>query len=201
MSRLQDIRVRRMIRADASVLASAFASMDWHKPASLYAGYLAQHDNEERDVLVALVGTELAGYVKVSYCPSYPPLRSRGLPEIQDLNVLPEFRRQRVASRLMDQAEQAAALRANDGGGRRFAPRLSRGSAPLRASRIRAGCQRCHVQGQIHCGRRSHRCGRPSGSPLHEGCEGHALATISIARPVPRSPRSPTPRIGLKIRK
>jgi GNAT superfamily N-acetyltransferase len=116
MSTPPDIQVRHMIMADASVLASAFASMSWQKPMSLFARYLAQQDQGEREVWVALVDAELAGYVTISYCPSYPPLRGSGLPEIQDLNVLPPFRRRRVASCLMDCAEQAASFRANEVG-------------------------------------------------------------------------------------
>jgi GNAT superfamily N-acetyltransferase len=41
----------------------------------------------------------------VCYASSYAPFRTAGIPEIVDLNVLPQFRRRRVASRLMDAAE------------------------------------------------------------------------------------------------
>lgn len=43
--------------------------------------------------------------MKVVWASSYPPLRESAIPEIQDLNVLDEFRRRGVASRLLDHAE------------------------------------------------------------------------------------------------
>ena len=41
----------------------------------------------------------------------YPPFAEAGIPEIQDLNVLPEFRRQGIATQLLDEVETLAAER------------------------------------------------------------------------------------------
>ena len=41
-------------------------------------------------VLVARTGEQLHGYLKVVWRPDYPPFRSRNIPEIQDLNVVPD---------------------------------------------------------------------------------------------------------------
>lgn len=41
----------------------------------------------------------------MNWHPTYPPFAEGGIPEIQDLNVLPEFQRQGIATRLLDEAE------------------------------------------------------------------------------------------------
>jgi ribosomal protein S18 acetylase RimI-like enzyme len=48
---------------------------------------------------------ELLGWAKVVWSPEYEPLREGGIPEIQDLNVVPAHRREGVATRLLDHAE------------------------------------------------------------------------------------------------
>jgi GNAT superfamily N-acetyltransferase len=57
-------------------------------------------------VLVALRGAEVRGYGTVVWEPDYPPFREDGVPEIQDLNVLPAFRRGGIATRILDEAER-----------------------------------------------------------------------------------------------
>jgi GNAT superfamily N-acetyltransferase len=48
--------------------------------------------------------------------PDYAPLRENGIPEIQDLNVLPPFRRRGIGSRLLDAAEEIVASRSAEVG-------------------------------------------------------------------------------------
>jgi GNAT superfamily N-acetyltransferase len=56
-------------------------------------------------VLVARVGDELLGYLKVMWASDDAWLRTHEIPEINDLKVAPARRRQGIASRLMDAAE------------------------------------------------------------------------------------------------
>jgi GNAT superfamily N-acetyltransferase len=44
------------------------------------------------------------------------PVRNAGIPEISDLNVLPQFRRQRIGPALMDAAELVIAARSTTAG-------------------------------------------------------------------------------------
>ena len=46
----------------------------------------------------------------------YPPFRAGAIPEIQDFNVLPRFRRQGIGTRLMDQAERRISERSGVAG-------------------------------------------------------------------------------------
>lgn len=93
------------------MIAAAFAAIGWRKPREQYERYLAEQESGRRRVFVARVDDDFAGYVTLVWQPSYPPFRADGIPEIQDLNVLPPFRRRGVGSALLDAAESAAAER------------------------------------------------------------------------------------------
>jgi len=107
------IEVRPLDAADVEALVRAFCVPGWNKSPDQYERYLVQHEAGEIECVVAWVGDELAGYLKVVWEPDYEPLRSRGIPEIQDLNVLEPFRRRGVASRLLDRAEELVAERSD----------------------------------------------------------------------------------------
>ena len=76
------------------------------KPESLYERYLREQEAGERVVLVA---DTFAGYGTIRWESTYEPFRKEGIPEVMDLNVLPEYRRRGVASALMDEAERRVA--------------------------------------------------------------------------------------------
>ena len=88
-------------------MAAAFRALGWDKPRSQYQRYLAEQSEGRRLVLVAFRDGAFAGYLTISRISAYPPFRSAGIPEIQDFNVLPRFRRKGLGTRLMDAAELA----------------------------------------------------------------------------------------------
>jgi GNAT superfamily N-acetyltransferase len=55
--------------------------------------------------------TRLAGYVQLNWNPVYPVFRRLGIPEIQDLNVVPQARRQGLGEKLIRFCENEAASR------------------------------------------------------------------------------------------
>jgi ribosomal protein S18 acetylase RimI-like enzyme len=62
------------------------------------------------------VPAAIAGYLTVVWVSAYGPFARAAIPEIQDLNVLPQFRRRGIASALMDAAEAAIAARTDIAG-------------------------------------------------------------------------------------
>ena len=58
---------------------------------------------------MAVVENQFAGYVTVNWASMYPGFQECNIPEIQDLNVLPKFRRQGVGTRLLNRAEEEVA--------------------------------------------------------------------------------------------
>lgn len=103
--------IQNLKEADIEPIAAAFAKLGWHKPASLYQGYLAEQEDGERVVLVASVDSVFAGYVTICWESPYPFFWQAGIPEIVDFNVLPNFRQQGIGSRLLDEAESLIATR------------------------------------------------------------------------------------------
>jgi GNAT superfamily N-acetyltransferase len=104
-----NFHIRLLEKRDVEPIAAAFAALGWHKPAAQYERYLAEQDAGQRTVFVGWLDEVFVGYVTVYWLPSYPPFREANIPEIQDFNVLPQFRRRGYGSRLMDAAEQKAA--------------------------------------------------------------------------------------------
>lgn len=108
--------VRPLAAQDAQPIAAAFAAIGWNKTVSQYERYLAEQHGGRRDVLVAFADGFFAGYVTILWESLYPPFRADNIPEIADLNVLPRFRRQRIATRLLDEAERRIAERSSIAG-------------------------------------------------------------------------------------
>lgn len=106
------VTLRALLEADSAIIAGAFAAQGWNKPAAQYAAYLHEQEAGARDVLVAEVGGEFAGYLTIVWASPYPPFRAAGTPEIVDLNVLLKYQRRGVATALLNAAEQRIALRA-----------------------------------------------------------------------------------------
>jgi GNAT superfamily N-acetyltransferase len=103
--------IRPLQASDPPVIAAAFAAIGWAKPREQYERYLAEQEADRRRIWVAHVEDEFAGYVTLVWQPDYAPFRAEGIPEIQDFNVLPAFRRRGIGSALLDVAESAAAER------------------------------------------------------------------------------------------
>lgn len=104
-----DLLIRALKTQDAEPMAAAFAAIGWNKPVSQYKHYLADQQERRRDVLVAFADGAFAGYVTILWESLYPPFRADHVPEISDLNVLPEFRRRGIATQLLDEAERKVA--------------------------------------------------------------------------------------------
>lgn len=68
----------------------------------------------EREVFVAEVEGAVAGYAQLNWNPIYGGFRARNIPEIQDINVLPDFRRRGIASALIAHCEALARAEGKD---------------------------------------------------------------------------------------
>jgi len=100
-----NIATRNLLPADAEVISAAFAAIGWQKPVDQYVRYEREQAAGSRWVHVATMDGRFAGYVTVAVRSGYAPFSEAGIPEIQDLNVLPIFRGQGIGSRLLDECE------------------------------------------------------------------------------------------------
>ena len=104
--------IRTLAQHDPPVISKAFSQINWNKPVSQYEIYLSEQTRGTRSVLVAETEGEFSGYATVNWNPKYQPFTDSGIPEIQDFNVLPHFRRQGIGTCLMDKAEEMVAAKA-----------------------------------------------------------------------------------------
>ncbi len=111
MEDVQSVQIRLLANSDPPGIADAFQNIGWNKPESQYRRYLDEQVRRTRTCFVAVVDGQFAGYVTVNWLPAYLGFADLNIPEIQDLNVLPTFRRKGVATRLLDRAEDEVARR------------------------------------------------------------------------------------------
>ncbi len=104
-------QIREMVDTDPAMMAAAFAAQGWDKPFSQYLQYWQESLEGKRLILLAQVNGEFAGYLTIVWESDYPPFREAGIPEIVDFNVLIKFRRRKIGTALMDEAERRIALR------------------------------------------------------------------------------------------
>jgi len=103
--------IRALNETDPEAISSAFQGFGICKTPAQYRRYLAEQQAGTRTCLVAMIGSQFAGYVTINWMPAYQPFAESKIPEIQDLNVLPTFRRRGIAAQLLDRAEGDVALR------------------------------------------------------------------------------------------
>ena len=95
-----------------SAIVDAFAKSNWtEKPTSIFEKYLEEQDKGERIVWLAFYDNKFSGYVTLKWQSLYKPFFQESIPEIVDLNVLPEFRNQGIATILLDKCEAMAATK------------------------------------------------------------------------------------------
>ena len=102
-----DTFIRLLEAEDIPNIVAAFEELGWDKTAEQYERYLLDQAFGERDVYIAFVNEEFAGYLTVCWKSSYEAFREKDIPEIVDFNVLPKFRRLGIGTQLMDIAEDA----------------------------------------------------------------------------------------------
>lgn len=107
MEQIEKIKpfIRPFDNRDIPGIAKAFDELGWNKPTSQYERYWMEQILNIRDMYVAFVQDQFAGYVTVYWQSGYNPFRQRNIPEIMDFNVLPRFRRMGIGTQLMDKAE------------------------------------------------------------------------------------------------
>jgi GNAT superfamily N-acetyltransferase len=105
------ISVREADRADPVRLSEAFVGTPWDR-IEIFRSHLGEHERGARIFLIGLADERIVGHGSLVWESGYQPFRDERIPEVQDLNVAPAFRRCGVGSAILDAAERLAAERA-----------------------------------------------------------------------------------------
>ena len=73
--------------------------------------FIAQYERQvagDRQIMLGFVEGKLVCYCVLNWAPKYAYYKKMGYPEIQDLNVLPDFRGQGIATQMIDKCEGLA---------------------------------------------------------------------------------------------
>ncbi len=100
-----DISIKTMQKKDIPEMLAAFKGSEWSIDPSFFAGLLSEQDKGKRVVLLAYADEVFTGYVTIKWKSDYPPFTEKNIPEINDLRVLPAYRRRGVGTALVAEAE------------------------------------------------------------------------------------------------
>jgi GNAT superfamily N-acetyltransferase len=109
----QHIITKALELSDIPIIVDAFAKANWPKPSSTFETYFKEQQNGKRLIWLAYLNNQFTGYVTLKWHSQYEYFAKCNIPEIIDLNVLPTFRKQGIASKLLETAEKAAAAKTN----------------------------------------------------------------------------------------
>jgi GNAT superfamily N-acetyltransferase len=95
---------------EAELLDQKFAEQfRWYQRGNYYLKCLEENQTHKRITLIAYYNDSVAGCCHLLYESKYPFFREDNIPEINDLNIFPEYRRKQIASKLFDELERIAA--------------------------------------------------------------------------------------------
>lgn len=101
-----NLELREIRKTDCKIISESFQKQGWDKPISQYEKYLQLQEKGEKDIIIAALNQEFAGYLTINWKSDHKPFQMEGIPEIVDFNVLKKYQRNGIGTRLMDEAEK-----------------------------------------------------------------------------------------------
>lgn len=114
LSDSSSLSIRTLNMSDIKIIVDAFQKANWSKTPALFEQYLSEQEAAARLIWLAFAEAHFAGYITLKWQSLYPSFRRQNIPEIMDLNVLPNYRKLGIGSHLLQRAEQAAAAQKCD---------------------------------------------------------------------------------------
>ncbi len=110
--RIDKLEIGTLQENQINEIVSAFKKIGWNKPDSIYKAYIKEENQNLRSIFIATIKGQFCGYVTLKWKSDYQSFSSNNIPEICDLNVLPDFRKKGIGALLIQQCENTAK---NDG--------------------------------------------------------------------------------------
>ena len=100
--------IRHASDSDLGILQEIAQAMKAHHEPGYFERCLAEQKDGRRTLFLADDGARGLGYAQVNWQPNYLPFRRLQIPELVDLNVIPDARRQGLGEKLVESCEEAA---------------------------------------------------------------------------------------------
>lgn len=107
------IQVRRMMQSDIEIIYTGLALHDVSKPLDYIELCWEENQNQARVTYLVFYENEFAGWGHVVFKSHYPHFAENNIPEIQNFDVIPPFRKRGIGSALIEVLEDAAFSRSN----------------------------------------------------------------------------------------
>lgn len=108
-----NIHVRPATSDEANWIQTQFHTHFWAKPEGYFKDVCRLQELGTVVLLIAVMDELFLGHCKIVWTPDYPHFRDNNIPEIQDLNVRPDYRKQGIATQLLDECERRIAERSD----------------------------------------------------------------------------------------
>lgn len=102
------VEIRQMIRSDISLVLDGLSGHDVNKPLEYIERCWSGNQSQERTTFLALYNGAFVGWGHLVYKPGYSFFVKNGIPEIQNFDVIPPYRKRGVGSQLIDAIERFA---------------------------------------------------------------------------------------------
>lgn len=102
------VEIRHMIQSGINLIFDGLRGHDVSKPLDYIGRCWSENLNQERTTFVALLNDAFVGWGHLVYKPRYSFFYDNGIPEIQNFDVIPPYRKQGVGSQLIDAIERFA---------------------------------------------------------------------------------------------
>lgn len=100
------ITITSLNESDINEIVDSFNKIGWNKPSTIYEEYLREEKDNKRKIIIAKLNDTFCGYVTIKWNSGYSEFRKNNIPEIADLNVLPDYRKQGIGTKLITHCEQ-----------------------------------------------------------------------------------------------
>ena len=102
---MSSITVRKALHEDLPVLKELLAQQSISLPENYYDDVVERFKSGAMDIVVAILEEDICGYGFVNWQPKYSLYARLDIPEIQNVNVLPQHRGQGIGGALIEYAE------------------------------------------------------------------------------------------------
>ncbi|KAB8126004.1 GNAT family N-acetyltransferase [Gracilibacillus oryzae] len=104
----QPVEIRQMIQSDIELVYNGLSGHDVSKPLDYIEKCWRENLSQERTTFLALDNKRFVGWGHLVYKSEYAFFMENGVPEIQNFDVIPPYRKRGVGSTLIDTIERFA---------------------------------------------------------------------------------------------